>query len=83
MSEKIGDRISVNLVYDHFTNTAIPKHIRWKQKVYTITKMGLHYPIHQGRTLIHMFSVTDDHHCFLLSFNTESLSWRLEEISED
>ena len=83
MNTKISEKVSVNLVYDHIANTTLPKHIKWRNQVYTITKIGLHYQIHRGRELIHMFAVTDSSHFFLLSFNTRSLMWQLEEIGEE
>ncbi len=83
MLEKIGEKISVNLVYNHSTNTVIPQHLKWKNKTYQIQKVGLHYTLYQGSTLIHMFSVCDSDHFFLLSFNTKNLHWTLEQVADD
>lgn len=83
MSEKIGEQVSVYCIYDHIAHTTTPRYIKWKAQTYTIHQVGLQYPIHQGKVLIHMFSVANENICLLLSFNTESLIWRLEEISEN
>ena len=83
MSEKISEKISVNLVYDHSNRTSVPRHIKWKTHVYTITKVGLHYTVFQGNTLLHKFSVCNNDYFFLLSFNTKTLEWLLEEVTDD
>jgi hypothetical protein len=33
--------------------------------------------------LIHMFAVCDEHHYFLLAFNTETLTWKLQQIADE
>jgi len=83
MSEKIAEKVSVNLVYDHLKQTVIPQHIKWKTHVYTITKVGLHYTVYRGDTLVHLFSVCNDNYYFLLSLNTKTLHWQLEEVADD
>ena len=83
MLQKIGDRVSVNLLYDHVKGISIPRAIKWNKTVYTIEKLGLHYTLYRGKTLIHMFSVCDNTHFFLLSFNTSSLNWILEETADN
>jgi len=80
--EKIDEQVSVNLVYDTATGTAIPKHIRWKNRVYTTEKLGLHYTIHRGTTLLHLFAIATHQLYFLLSFVTNTLHWRLEEVAD-
>lgn len=82
MLEKIADKISVNFVSNHVTGTVAPWHIKWKNRVYTIAKVGLHYTLYRGATLYHMFAVCDADHYFLLSFNTKTLHWQLEEIAD-
>lgn len=83
MIEKVGQKISVNLVYNHITGASLPKHIKWNSRVYTITKLGLHYTKFEGKTLMHIFSVCSQDHYFLLSFNTQSLQWILEQIADE
>jgi len=83
MSSKIAEKVSVNLVYNHVAGTVIPQHIKWKTHVYTVTKVGLHYTVFQGNTLLHLFAVVNDTNYFLLSFNTKTLHWQLEEIADN
>ena len=82
MIEKINEKVSVNLVYNATQGIVLPSHLKWKNKVYRIQKVGLHYTLYQGNTLMHMFSVCDAHHYFLLSLDTKTLHWRLEEVAD-
>lgn len=82
MSNRIDEKVSVSLVSDHITGKAIPKYLKWKNTVYNITTVGLHYIQKKGVVLTHWFSVTDTSRCFLLSFNTQNLQWRLEEVTD-
>ena len=60
-----------------------PKYVLWKGRSHTITKIGLHHLYRQGKTLYHIFSVVADTLFMRLKFDTDNLSWRLEEISEN
>lgn len=82
MVEKIDAPISVNLVYDHIQKKVFPKHIKWEGRVYEIVKVGLHHSFREGKTLYHVFSAVSSTLFFKLRLNTESLSWRLEEIAD-
>ena len=80
MPESIDERVSVNLFSNHLKGTVGPVAVYWRGRRYTITKIGLHHTIHDGRTLCHIFSVTDGNTFFKLQLNTESLQWKLVEI---
>ena len=82
MITKIGEKVSVNLVYNHAAGTVIPQYIKWKNHVYAIEKLGLHYTLYRGNVLLHMFAVSNSDHYFLLEFNTSALTWILEEIAD-
>lgn len=77
MADNINESVSVNL-----TN-AIPTSLCWNRREYTITKIGLHHTIREGRTLFHIFSVTDGTTFFKLKFGTETLGWKLLEVAEN
>lgn len=57
-----------------------PKWIKWRNRIYKITKIGFHYTYSQGQTLLHIFSVICDTTFMKIRFNTKSLNWVLEEI---
>jgi hypothetical protein len=82
MHTQINESVSVDLLSNHITGKVYPWSMQWNGRRYTITKVGLHSMTRDGRTLIHIFSVTDGTSCFTLHFNTETLKWRLMEINE-
>jgi hypothetical protein len=82
MLEKISIPISVSLIFDSAARKVIPKAVVWNGRVYKIVKIGLHHTYRAGRTLFHVFSVASDTLFFRLVLNTETLHWRLEEISD-
>lgn len=80
MGEKIEEEVSVSLVYNEKTKQSVPKFIKWRGRVYQISQIGLHHLSRVGKILLHHFSVSDGNAFFRLTFNTESLHWKLEEI---
>ena len=83
MIEKIGEKVSVSFLSNHNNGSVLPVHMKWKNTVYTIQKVGLHYTLYRDQKLIHMFSVCDAHRFFLLALDTENLHWTLEEVADD
>ncbi|MDP3955610.1 MAG: hypothetical protein Q8Q15_04600 [bacterium] len=82
MHEIIDIPVSVNLVFDHKTRKVFPRHVLWEGKIYQITKVGLHHLFRTGKTLYHVFSVESPALSFRLVLDTDTLHWRLEEISD-
>lgn len=82
MLETIHEKISVITVHDRQKHTVIPAKLRWQGKVYTVTRIGFHHKIWDGRNRIHIFSVTTGVMDFRLSYDTETLDWTLEEVSD-
>ncbi|HJY99009.1 MAG TPA: hypothetical protein VJ227_04865 [Patescibacteria group bacterium] len=75
MLQKIAEKVEVGM-------SNVPRWIKWKNRVYKIERIGLHHTYREGRTLYHIFSVAAPTLFFRLRLNTESLSWKLEEISD-
>ncbi len=73
MGEIINEQVSVNFM-------KAPTSLLWRGRRYVITKVGLHHITREGRTLLHIFSVTDGTTSFKLELNSETLSWKLLEI---
>jgi hypothetical protein len=73
----IDEKVTVGMVND------IPKYIIWKGRSHNITKIGLHHRFREGSTLYHIFSVVAGTIFMRLKFDTDVLSWKLEEISDD
>ncbi|MDO8551827.1 MAG: hypothetical protein Q7S03_04085 [bacterium] len=82
MIQKIDAPVSVSLVFDHKLRKVFPKYVGWDGKMYLITKIGLHHTFRLGKTLCHVFSVESPALSFRLVLNTDTLHWRLEEISD-
>ncbi|OGM15414.1 hypothetical protein A2985_04880 [Candidatus Woesebacteria bacterium RIFCSPLOWO2_01_FULL_43_11] len=82
MLEKISAPVSVGFTFDHTTRRVIPKWVIWEGRTYPIEKVGLHHTYRAGRTLFHVFSVASKTLFFRLVLNTDTLHWRLEEISD-
>ena len=82
MIEKISSPVSVSLAYDHSKGKAYPKWVVWNGRLYAVLKVGLHHTFREGRTLFHVFSVATKSLFFRIVLNTESLHWKLEEISD-
>lgn len=76
----IDEQVSVNFLNNSPGHTATPTAIYWRGRQYVITKTGLHHTVRVGRTLFHIFSVTDGANFFRLQLNTETLRWTLMEI---
>jgi len=82
MLEKISVQVSVSMLFDSKTGKIAPKIVIWNGRVYKIAKVGLHHTYMAGRTLFHVFSVVSGGLFFRLVLNTETLHWRLEEVSD-
>lgn len=82
MIEKISIPVSVSLAFDHTKRKVFPKWLVWNGRLYPVVKIGLHHTFRQGRTLYHVFSVASKSLFFRLVLDTETLHWRLEEISD-
>lgn len=83
MIQKLEIPVSVVCVFNHKTRSFMPKKVLFENKEYLIKKLGYHHTFCEGRTLFHVFSVSNDTMFFKLVFNTQNLSWILEEISDD
>lgn len=77
---KIDEFVSVDLLSNHLTHKVFPWAISWRGRKYRINKVGMHHKIRDGRTLLHIFSVTDGTTYFQLQFDTDTLGWKLLEI---
>ena len=82
MIEKISSPVSVSLAFDNKRRKVSPRWVVWDGRLYPVVKIGLHHTFREGRTLFHVFSVVSKNLFFRLVLNTESLHWRLEEISD-
>ncbi|MDP2874470.1 MAG: hypothetical protein Q8N84_04235 [bacterium] len=82
MTEKIGEKVEVACQSLPPTGRLTPTKLRWRGREYPVEKIGLHFPLRQGKTLHHIFSIVAGGNFFKLDFDTESLVWTLEEAGE-
>ena len=82
MIEKICVPVSVALSFDHKKRRVFPKWVVWNNRLYPVSKVGLHHTYREGRTLYHVFSVIAGANFLRLRLNSETLHWKLEEISD-
>ena len=80
MAESIDESVSVNLLSNHMKGSAAPSSLYWRGRRYTLSVMGFHHTLRAGRTLVHIFSMTDGTTFFKLQFDTETLGWKLLEV---
>jgi hypothetical protein len=82
MLQAVSAPISVLLHFDHRKRLVLPKHLNWEGRDYPVVKIGLHHTYRRGRTLYHVFSVQTDNLFFRLLLDTDTLFWRVEQISD-
>ena len=82
MHEGIHEKVSVIAIYDGDKRQTIPYALKWRGQIHKIVKVGYHHTQRSGRTLQHIFSVVSSTLAFRLNFDTDTLSWTLEEISD-
>ncbi len=78
----VDEPVGVMALYYPNQRNPLPYRIKWKARYYTILKVDLCHPVWEGKTLHHIFSVSDGTTFFRLNFNTRSMQWRLEEVSD-
>ena len=83
MPESINESVSVDLLSNSLQGKAYPWVVHWHGRRYSIRQIGLHYTERIGRTLFHVFSVSDGTTFFKLRFDTENLGWKLVEIESE
>jgi len=82
MPEFVNEKVSVALLTNKEKGTVCPAILYWRGRRYRIVKVGLHHTVREGRTLFHVFCVTDGATFFKLRFDTETLGWKLVEVEE-
>lgn len=80
MTEAINEPVSVALWSNHTTRKIAPYRLYWHGRQYRITTVGFHHVYRQGRSALHVFSVSDGTNFFRLEMNAETLEWRLLDV---
>ena len=80
MENTVHEPVSVIISFNHESRAVVPRKFLWRKREYQVTKVAYHHTVRQGRTLFHIFHVTDGISDFCLTFNTENLHWILEDM---
>ena len=83
MTKPASEKVSVLMVSGGDGGETMPVKLTWRGRTYRVTKLGFHHTVRVGRSLHHIYSVVAGQTFFRLNFDTESLSWSLEEVSEE
>jgi hypothetical protein len=83
MIEAIQEKVEVVTIFrlKPAPQTVIHR-IRWRGRVYPITKIAYHYKLWEGRNRLHKFALSSETLDFRLTYDTENLFWFLEEVSD-
>jgi hypothetical protein len=73
----IGEKINV---LASFTGGIRPIKFKWSGRLITVKEVTYTWKSREGQSSIHHFSVTDGNSLYELSFHTQSLVWRLENL---
>ncbi len=82
MFEIINEKVSVLSKYDRETGSVFPAKIKWQGRVYNIKSVSYYHRIREGRTIFHIFHVTDSVLDFKLKLDSETLHWFLMEVTD-
>lgn len=82
MIQKISDPVTVTFTYNSINRSCMPSSLVWQGRLYAVRKIGFHHKYRRGNTLFHVFSVVAATLFFRLVFNTDTLSWSVEEIAD-
>ncbi|HLB60753.1 MAG TPA: hypothetical protein VJL83_04070 [Patescibacteria group bacterium] len=74
------EKIPVSSTYDPVTGRTVPSVFRWNGTTYRVRQVSYYHRERRGRLIIHIFHVTDGQHDFRILCDSETLSWRLEEV---
>ncbi len=79
MYEKIAQTIDVLVAFRK--GGVEPMTFKWDGHYYQVRKVNLVHSERRGREKVVIFSVSDEANAYRLSFSTDSLAWRLEEMA--
>ena len=79
----VNELVSVLFTFNAETKAIKPQKLKWRGRVYPITKIGYYHKVRIGRNLLHIFSVCNDSLAFKLCLDSDNLHWTLQEVYEN
>jgi len=82
MLEHLDEKVSVVSVYNKDKGSVKPFKMRWKTHDIVFSEVTYHHLVREGRNILHVFHVTDGVMDYRLHLDTQTLHWKLIEISD-
>lgn len=82
MLQNLHEKIDVLAIYHRLGEIVTIHKLKWQNRDYPISKQVYVYKKREGRNINHVFHVSNKDLHFKILFNTETLSWWLEEVSD-
>jgi hypothetical protein len=60
------------------TGSFKPQAFKYGQQVYKVSKIDLSYSVKRGANKLYVFNVSDEANSWVLSFDTETMKWNLQ-----
>lgn len=80
----INEKIHVLSSFDPDSGRVTIHKVKWRGKVYKVTKVGYHHAAREGRHLYHYFGVlTENNSSFYIKYDTLNLHWTLVEVIDE
>lgn len=79
---EVHETVDVLTVSKSGRGIVVPLKIKWRGRYYSMNQIGLIHPKREGRVLHHIFEGSTGTLALRLSYNTETLQWTLEAISD-
>jgi hypothetical protein len=83
MEEDIHEPASVLSVFDADRRSARPIRIKWRNRVYPVREIGMHYTKVVGGVLHHIYSIVSGSTLLVLHLNTKTLFWTVEKVVDN
>ncbi|OGK54248.1 hypothetical protein A3B56_03480 [Candidatus Roizmanbacteria bacterium RIFCSPLOWO2_01_FULL_45_11] len=80
MRIRTNELVKVLTVYDPDQGRTIPHRIKWQNTVHTIRTISYYHRERRGQSIFHIYHVNDGTCDFRILCDSESLSWKLEEV---
>ncbi len=84
MREVINEEVSVVSYFSARKRLSLPHIISWRNREYSVGKIGFHHTVRDGETLHHIFELVDGEEMLWMRLNldTSNLHWKLEVVSD-
>lgn len=78
---------AVNVVAFYFKNAGqrlkcFPKRMEYEGRRIEFTETGLRHPVQKGKSLVHVFDMSDGNADYRLEFDAQNLDWKLISIAD-